>query len=81
MCFKWEYKENRWWEVVYGGVGVCIEPRPGYCDRGRWIAKIFEPGMLYLDSSDGWPRYYFNLERAKKEIEDFLRMRSGRIEV
>lgn len=79
--FKWEFKENTWWEIMHKGVGICIEPRPGYCDRGRWIAKIFEPGLLYLDSSDGWPRYYFNLERAKHEIEDFLHMRAGRTEI
>jgi len=80
MCLKWEFKENKWWEINYHGVGICIEPRPAYCDRGNWVAKVFEPGLLYLDSSDGWPRYYFNLTRAKLEVEDFLRRRKHQMQ-
>jgi len=63
---------------------IWIEPRPVYCDRGNFIAKINErnntpvPGKgppLYLDNSDGWPRYYFDLTRAKLEVEAWLKKR------
>jgi hypothetical protein len=53
---------------------ITLEPRPAYCDRGNWIAKIFPMGELAqeIDEADGWPRYYFNEERAKLEIEAWL---------
>ena len=53
---------------------VTIESRPYYCDRGNFIAKIFinYDSNLYLDEQDGWPRYYFNLNFAKLEVESWL---------
>ena len=53
---------------------ITLEPRPAYCDRGNWIAKIFPEGELArdMDEADGWPRYYFDYERAKAEIEAWL---------
>jgi hypothetical protein len=53
---------------------ITLEPRPGYCDRGRFIAKLFPEGKLAreIDWADGWPRYYFDLARAKAEIEAWL---------
>lgn len=55
---------------------ITIEPRPHYCDRGNFIAKLF-PAIgsklaLELDLQDGWPRYYFDLDRAKAEVEAWL---------
>ena len=56
---------------------VTLEPRPWYCDRGNFIAKIFAVGMLArsLDHADMWPRYYFDEARAKAEVEDWLKKR------
>ncbi len=56
---------------------ITIEPRPSYCDRGNFIAKIDARGELALDfdHQDGWPRYYFDLERAKAECEAWVRKR------
>jgi hypothetical protein len=56
---------------------ITLEKRPPYCDRGRFIAKLFPSGMLELsiDYQDSWPRYYFDLERAKAEIEAWLEVR------
>ena len=59
---------------------LCLEPRPPHCDRGRYVAKIVETwGALALpggiDWADGWPRYYFDLDRAKAEIEAWLKCR------
>jgi hypothetical protein len=56
---------------------ITIEPRPSYCDRGNFIAKIDVSGELALgfDHADLWPRYYFDLERAKLECEAWLKKR------
>ena len=53
---------------------IALEPRPPYCDRGNWIAKIYPTGELArdLDHHDGWPRYYFDQARARLEIEAWL---------
>jgi hypothetical protein len=67
----------RWQELSVANVTITLEPRPGYCDRGRWLAKIsaygYEP--VHLDEADGWPRYYFDEGRAKAEIQEWLRAR------
>ena len=56
---------------------ISLEPRPHYCDRGNYIAKIFPTGELArsLDNADMFPRYYFDLDRAKLEIEAWLKKR------
>ncbi len=53
---------------------VWIQPRPPYCDRGRWIANIDPKGVfgLNIDAADHWPRYYFDLRVAMTEVEAFL---------
>ena len=53
---------------------ITLEPRPHYCDRGNWIAKLFPKGKFVaeIDEADGWPRYFFDKERAKAEIEAWL---------
>lgn len=61
---------------------IWIERRPTYCDRGNFIAKIEPHGDLArdMDNADGWPRYYFDLDRAKLEIEAWLFKRRQHIE-
>ena len=59
---------------------IFLTPRPIYCDRGNWIAKIdYKPTgnrlRLWLDDADLWPRYYMDLTRAKLECEDWLKKR------
>jgi hypothetical protein len=46
---------------------ITLEPRPSYCDRGNWVAKLFPKGKLArdIDDQDAWPRYFFDEERAK----------------
>lgn len=63
-----------WWEVHGRECSITIEPRPVYCDRGNLIAKVFPTGSLAMsmDHADGWPRYYFDLDRAKLECEAWL---------
>lgn len=58
---------------------VTIEPRPHYCDRGNWLAKLHvqHPSELALeiDHQDGWPRYYMDFSRACLECEEWLKKR------
>ncbi len=63
-----------WWEIDGKECTIYLEQRPAYCDRGNWIGKVFPRGKLLLsiDYQDGWPRYYFDLDRAKLEIEAWL---------
>lgn len=77
QAFKWAWKESasgRWWSVRGAQCEITIEPRPHYCDRGNWIAKLHPSGELArdIDGADGWPRYYFDIERAKAECEAWL---------
>jgi hypothetical protein len=58
---------------------IWINERPQYCDRGNWLAHLeVNPDYAWkvsIDHSDGWPRYYFDLERAKLEVEAWLTKR------
>src|ERR1044071_2079121 len=69
--------QDGWTEIKGRECLISLEPRPTYCDRGNWIAKIEATGQLArdMDSSDLWPRYYMDLDRAKLEIEAWLRKR------
>jgi len=72
---KWIERDG--WEEIYGReCWITLEPRPAYCDRGNYYAKLFpDPGSklaLSIDYQDGWPRYYFNHDYAKAEIEAWL---------
>jgi hypothetical protein len=74
---NWNKKDGYWggyWEIRGRLYLITLEPRPHYCDRGNWIAKLFPEGELAreIDASDCWPRYYFDEARAKLEIEAWL---------
>lgn len=60
---------------------IRIAKRPWYCDQGNWLAYL-DPKMtlesmrrLNLDQADGWPRFYFDITRAKLECEAWLKKR------
>jgi hypothetical protein len=63
-----------WYMIEGRECQISLEPRPSYCDRGSFIAKLFPRGGLALeiDAADGWPRYYFDFDRALLEIEAWL---------
>lgn len=69
------------WSIVGRECSITLEPRPSYCDRGDWIAKLFPRDELFLDidSQDGWPRYYFSLDAAKSECVAWLKKRQQQI--
>lgn len=48
-----------------------LQQRPHYCDRGRWHGVIEAPH--HHGTGDPSPRYYFDLGRAKAEIEEYCR--------
>lgn len=74
---QWLVDEDNCLCVVAKECKVWIEIRPPYCDRGNYVANISATGSLArdLDDADAWPRYYFDLERAKLEIEAWLEKR------
>jgi hypothetical protein len=47
-----------------------MNARPPHCDRGRWVAMI--DVHVWKSENDPWPRYYFDLERGKAEVEAYL---------
>jgi hypothetical protein len=62
--------------VMIGDVIVgSLEPRPYYCDRGRYI---FRSELPDLDGADGFPRYYMDYSAACAEITAWLRWRLWR---
>ena len=79
MTLRWEEEPGYPGHYVVRGKAcwIWLAPRPHYCDRGRWLAHLetIHPFTLEIDSADGWPRYYFDLERAKLEIEAWLEKR------
>lgn len=74
-----EYRTTGGQYLEYSGStwSISIETRPTYCDRGNYLAKVHGSPPLEnsLDSADGWPRYYMDLDRAKAEIEAWLTKR------
>lgn len=79
---KWIVKYDcpePYWELTHKikdtHIVITIEPRPAYCDRGNYIAKIICPGGWYIDSADCWPRYYFEESVAKSECEAWIEKR------
>jgi hypothetical protein len=69
-----------WLQCRCIGGRIFLEKRPYYCDRGNWYAKVdihFDPKIpgTYIDGADGWPRYYFDLDRAKLELEAWINKR------
>jgi hypothetical protein len=78
-------KHDGWEEIEGIDCLVWIAPRPGYCDRGNYWAQVEakptgNARRLDLDASDMWPRYYMNLDRAKLEIEEWMKKRRQWIE-
>jgi Zn ribbon nucleic-acid-binding protein len=61
------------WQLRYrDNLVITLEPRPYYCDRGKWIAKQF---AYDEDAADAWPRYFMNLDRAKPECYEWAEWR------
>jgi hypothetical protein len=75
---KWIYNATYNFKSILGlDCEITLEQRPNYCDRGSFIAKLHPHHRLWLeiDGQDGWPRYYFDEDRAKLECEAWLKKR------
>lgn len=69
------YPGNYW--ILGRECTIWLHPRPAWCDRGNYHATLDATGDLArsIDWADGWPRYYFDLGRAKAELEAWLKRR------
>ena len=75
---NWKQQQG-YQEIVGKECSITLEPRPRHCDRGNFIANLW-PTMRSelardIDEADGWPRYYFDEQRAKLEVEAWLMKR------
>lgn len=80
LATGWQHKDG-YIEIAGKQCTITIESRPQYCDRGNLIAKLHPFGVLEreIDAADGWPRYYFDLDRAKAECEAWLAKRGQQL--
>lgn len=81
---NWTFdNEYKTWETSvkakdYLGEGyykITLQPRPHYCDRGRWLLVITSHGVSDLDCQEALSRYYFNIDYAKGEVESWANAR------
>jgi len=58
-------------------VTIYIERRNFYCDRGRFgfWAESTNCEKVCIDYADGFPRYFFSLQRAMDEMHDWVMFR------
>lgn len=64
-------------------VEIRIEKRNFYCNRGRYgfwaMVKDGREHKLDIDFADAFPRYFFSLQRALDEMNDWVQMRKTEI--
>lgn len=66
------------WRVITGKeCTLGLAARPVYCDRGQVIVTLDAWGSLgaSIDHADAFPRYYFSIDRALREIAAWMRRR------
>lgn len=63
------------WSIFGLDCEITLEERPGHCDRGNFIAKIFNGPSVHIDDQDCWPRYYFDFDVAQSEVLAWLEKR------
>ncbi len=58
---------------------IDIVARNSYCDRGKWDVYFLDKGFPVnenpVDAADRFPRIFFSLERAKLEMQDWVKKR------
>lgn len=64
-------------EIELAEVTITITKRPPYCDRGRYgfLVENKNADNEIIDWADGFPRYFFSLQRAIDEIADWIEFR------
>ena len=73
-----QHVRDHLYKIEHPECEITIEERPPYCDRGRYIVKVFPRGKLALsfDHQDGFPRYYFSWKNMLEEIEAWMDARN-----
>jgi hypothetical protein len=68
----WE-KDDSGIELIQGAtVFVALAKAPKFATEGRLIATLVQCGPRQGERHKGWPRYFFDAQRAKREIEAWL---------
>ena len=62
---------------------IWIIERPGYCDRGRygWGCESKDQYLFTIDEADGFPRYFFSLQRLLDELNDWVQFRNRQLQI
>ena len=76
LSWQWTEEYRTWMAripaVDFQGSGfflIYAVERASYCDRGKWHVLVDNIGVGPLDDQEGFPRYYFDLENLKHEME------------
>ena len=71
------HSSNVTWQNIRGKNCMVSLASTFATNRGSYIAaaETFDQTLLTVDSADAFPRYYFDLGRAKAEIEAWLMIR------
>ena len=75
---KWQQTRDGSWYIYGRDTEITLEEMPEDCEVGFWMAKLITNiHELEQDPGTGWPRYYFDLDRAKAECEAWLAQRES----
>lgn len=74
--FKYELDEYGYLFIQLPHAIVMAHKRNSYCNRGRfgWSVEVREGHhhIMNIDWADAFPRYFFSLQRAFDEINDYI---------
>jgi hypothetical protein len=74
-------REGEYWKISGRDCEVRLEKCPPSCDNGNYLARLFPRRKRAGDNSvtEGWPRYFFNVFYAKREIEAWMQKSNRQI--
>jgi len=76
-------QRESWLDIEMPNVLITITKRPGYCDRGHYGVLVEtmrgkEP-IMTIDGADGFPRYFFSLQRLFDELHDWIEFNKSNV--
>lgn len=81
--FKYELDEHGYMFIDLSHAKIMVHKRNWYCDRGRYgfsvEVKREHLDKMSIDWADGFPRYFFKLQRAFDELEDWINFNKEKI--
>lgn len=71
---RWSQDDHGCFRIKGKHCLIWIRPEPSYSDRGDWMAhvEVADETKLTVDSHDLWPRYFFGLDVAMNQCEQWL---------